>query len=156
MVSIFRKRWLLAAILLLLAGGFYVLYLWFMPQRDVQSEKAYARLSVRELVTEFSRNPQQANARYLSSDGNSKILLLSGRVQSITKNQQQEKLVVLAEPGAPAAVNCSFTAAASRHLDGIKAGDSITVKGAITAGNQYDADLDLVENAVMVQCDLDR
>jgi hypothetical protein len=33
-------------------------------------------------------------------------------------------------------------------------GDIVKIKGAITAGNRYEADLELYENAILVQCDI--
>ena len=102
------KKWLFAALLVSVAVVVYVLYLWFMPHRDVQSARVYAHLDVRSLVTEFSKDPNGANARYLSADGNSKVLIVSGRVRSITSNLQHEMLVVLGEPGLAAGVNCEL------------------------------------------------
>jgi hypothetical protein len=129
-------------------------YMWFMPHRNVQASAAFATLKTIDLVAEFSTNSTKANAKYLSSDGNSKILILEGRVASITANQNHEKVILLKDEKAKAGVSCTFTQESASALKAVQKGDIIKVKGAITAGNKYDPDLDLTEHAILIQCSL--
>lgn len=142
--------------LVILAGlviaGSIVTYMWFKPHRNVQATKAFSELKARDLIQEFSADANAANAKYLSQDGNSKILIIEGRVYKISKNQIGETVIILKEEGAKAGVSCTFTLKTSPEIAGIKEGDIIHIKGAITAGNSYDADLDVYEHAVMIQC----
>ena len=129
-------------------------YLWFKPHRDVQATNAFAELRVNELVNEFSSDAKAANEKYLAHDGNSKVLIVEGRVSNISTNQNGETVIVLKDEEAKVGVSATFTKETSPHTTSIKTGDIIKIKGAITAGNNYDADLDLYEHAVIVQCDI--
>ena len=132
----------------------YAFYLWNKPHRNVQNVKAFASVTAEGLVKEFSDDPAAANQKYLSSDGNSKVLIVTGRISSISMNQKQEKMVLLKEEDHPVGVMCTFAAATNAHTEGMKPGDIIHVKGAITSGSSYDKDLDLYEHALLVQCDV--
>lgn len=142
---------LLTGILLVAGAG---LYMWFKPHRDVQATKAFATLKVNELIQEFTTNAKVANEKYLSRDGNSKVIVVEGRVSKISVNQSGETVIILKDEGAKAGVSGTFTVKTSPDANGVKEGDIIKIKGAITAGNSYDADLDLYEHAVLVQCDI--
>lgn len=137
----------------IIAGGIGA-YMWFKPHRDVQATKAFAELNVNDLINEFNTDATAANAKYLARDGNSKVLIVEGRVSKISTNQSGETVIVLKEEGAKAGVSATFTKETNANAAGIKEGDIIKVKGAITAGNSYDADLDLYEHATLVQCDI--
>jgi uncharacterized protein (UPF0333 family) len=138
----------------LLIAGSVGAYMLFKPHRNVQATKAYAGLNAQDLVNEFIADAAKANAKYLASDGNSKVLIVEGRVSSISANQNGEKVIVLKNEGAKAGVSATFTQKTSPKAEAVNVGDIIKVKGAITAGNSYDADLDLYEYATLVQCDI--
>ncbi|MEO5998586.1 MAG: hypothetical protein ABIQ00_18065 [Chitinophagaceae bacterium] len=65
-------------------------YLFFKPHRDVQAAIAFAKLKKSELVSEFIADANKANAKYLASDGNSKVLIVAGRVGKLSDNQNGE------------------------------------------------------------------
>lgn len=130
------------------------LYLFFKPHRNVSRESAYAQLKVQDLVNEFTADAAKANAKYLSSDGNSKILIIEGRIHNISTNQNGEPVILLKDDTAKVGVSASFNKASTVDIASLKTGDMIKVKGAITAGNRYDADLDLYEHAVLIQCSI--
>lgn len=144
-----------ALALLLIAGGIG-LYLFFKPHRNVQATSAYATLKVQELTNEFTTDAAKANAKYLASDGNSKVLIIEGRVSKITTNQNGEQVIILKDEGAKVGVSATFTKQTGSNAASVKVGEIIKVKGAITAGNRYDADLDLYEHAILVQCDIEK
>jgi hypothetical protein len=129
-------------------------YMWFKPHRDVQATKAFAEMKSSELLQEFSTDANAANAKYLSRDGNSKVLVVEGRVSKISTNQSGEAVIILMDEGAKVGVSGTFTLKTSPNTAGIKVGDIIKIKGAITTGNSYDANLDLYEHTVLVQCDI--
>ncbi len=146
--------------LILLAGiiiaGSIGAYLFFKPHRNVQATSAYATLKVQELTNEFTADAAKANAKYLASDGNSKVLIVEGRVSKISTNQNGEQVIVLKDEGEKVGVSATFTKQTSAYTTAVKVGDIIKIKGAITAGNRYDADLDLYEHAILVQCDIEK
>ena len=129
-------------------------YIYFKPHRNVQATNAFTKLKATDLVNEFTADAAKANAKYLASDGNSKVLIVEGRVSKISDNQNGEKVILLKDEGAKVGVSATFTQKTSTNIGSIKIGDIIKVKGAISAGNSYDADLDLYEHAILVQCDI--
>ena len=129
-------------------------YIYFKPHRNVQATNAFTKLKATDLVNEFTADAAKANAKYLASDGNSKVLIVEGRVSKISDNQNGEKVILLKDEGAKVGVSATFTQITSTNIGSIKIGDIIKVKGAISAGNSYDADLDLYEHAILVQCDI--
>ena len=129
-------------------------YMWFKPHRNVQATNAYATLTATNLTNEFSADADKANAKYLASDGNSKVLIVEGRVSNISTNQNGEKVIVLKDKTAKVGVSATFTKETSADADAVKEGDIIKIKGAITAGNRYDPGLDLYEHAILIQSDI--
>jgi lysyl-tRNA synthetase class II len=146
--------------LILIAGiiiaGSIGAYLFFKPHRNVQATSAYATLKAQDLTNEFTADAAKANAKYLASDGNSKVLIIEGRVSKISTNQNGEQVIVLKDEGAKVGVSATFTKQTSANTMAVKVGDIIKIKGAITAGNRYDADLDLYEHAILVQSDIEK
>ena len=131
-------------------------YMWFKPHRNVQSTAAFAEIKAAQLTDEFTADAAKANAKYLASDGNSKVLIVEGRVSKISVNQNGEKVIVLKDEDAKGGVSATFTQKTSLNVGAVKVGDIIKIKGAITAGNRYDADLDLYEHAILVQADIEK
>lgn len=138
----------------ILVAGSVAAYMFFKPHRDVQTTDAFAELKVSDLVNEFTADAAKANAKYLASDGNSKVLIIEGRVSNISTNQAGEKVIVLKDEGAKVGVSATFTKRTNPDAANVKVGDVIKIKGAITAGNKYDPELDLYEHAILVQCDI--
>lgn len=153
-MSIPSKRILAGSLVLLSIAVGIGAYLWFKPHRNVQSETVFAQLSPTALVDEFTADPEKANAKYLSDDGNSKVLIIKGKVSKISTNQIGETVILLKDDLLKAGVSATFTQETNAHTSGIKIGNIIRIKGAITAGNRYDKDLDLYENAILIQCDI--
>lgn len=129
-------------------------YMWFKPHRDVQATSAFATLTAKQLTDEFTADAAKANAKYLASDGNSKVLIIEGKVSNITENQNGDKVIVLKAEGDKVGVSASFTKETNANTASLKVGDIIKIKGVITAGNRYDADLDLYEHAILLQSDV--
>lgn len=148
-------KWsLLSLLLVIVIVGSYVLYLWYMPHRDVQASPVDYEVNAHELVQEYLSNPNAANDKYLSEDGDSKILLVEGTVVSIDVDMNDQKVVLLKEKNDKAGVSCTFMENTNENLDAIKPGDRIRVKGVIRSGAGYDADLEMYEDVIMEKCDI--
>lgn len=148
-------KWgIISVILVILIVGSYELYLWNMPHRDVQSSPVDFEVSAHEIVEEYLNNPEEANDKYLSEDGDSKILLVEGSVASIETDMNNQKVVLLKEENDKAGVSCTFMENTNSHLENVKAGDMIRVKGVIRSGAGYDEDLELYEDVIMEKCDI--
>ena len=127
-----------------------IAYLWFMPHRNVQSVDAYKTIDATELVNEFLVNKEKANTTYLDSEeGESKVLIVTGTVSKISKDQLGQYVLLLKKDADKMGVSCTFTLESNSQVAGIKIGDTVKVKGVIRSGAEYDEDLDLIENVII-------
>jgi hypothetical protein len=138
----------------LIIGIGTVLFLFNMPHRDVQSAKSDYSLSGSEIVSEYLSDSDAANEKYLSDDGDSKILEITGEVFKISEDFNGHKVVLLKHKGDKAGVSASFTEETGLNLVGIKAGQVVTIKGVIRSGASYDEDLEMYENVIIEKCDV--
>jgi len=148
------KKSLIVVGILVLIGGAYAAYVYLQPPRDVQSAKVDVVTTTKDLIAEYLKDAKAANKKYLYSDGDSKIFAISGKVSSITENAEKAKVIILKEDGGKVGISCTFTLDASKTPEAtkLKEGDQVTIKGAITAGPAYDADLEEYTDMVMIQC----
>jgi len=137
-----------------LAGGGIGLYMFFMPQRDIQKLPADFNVTESALVAEFLDDISSANRKYLAADGESKILEVTGRVARISENFNGEKVVLLKSDNDKAGVSCTFMHETNHRVNGLETGDMVTVKGVIRSGAYYDSDLDMYVNVTVEKSDL--
>lgn len=152
-----KKILKIAAIIIiagLVIGGGIGLYMFNMPQRNVKTAKVDYTLTGSQIVTEYLAEKEAANKKYLSGDGNSKILLITGTVNKISDDFNGQKVILLKETGDKAGVSASFTAETSHNADDLQPGSTVTIKGVIRSGASYDSDLELYENVILEKCDV--
>ncbi len=137
-------------------GGGVFLYMFFMPHRDVQATKADFTFTGSQIVSEYLADANAANEKYLSADGDSKILEISGEVSKLSEDYDGQKVVLLKGKNDKAGVSATFTPETNKNLKGVIVGQSITVKGVIRSGASYDEDLELYENVILEKSDLIR
>ena len=140
----------------LLIGGGIGLYMFNMPHRDVQSAKVDYSLTSIQIVSEYLSDKSVANRKYLASDGDSKILEITGEVSKISENFNGQKVVLLKGIADKAGVSATFTPETNKNLEGVEPGQTITVKGVIRSGASFDEDLDLYENVILEKSDVVR
>ncbi|MDP2237922.1 MAG: hypothetical protein Q8J88_15940 [Bacteroidales bacterium] len=138
----------------LLIGGGIGYYLFNMPHRDIRKVKTDYAVSVAEIVNEYLTEAETANAKYLSDDGNSKVLEISGSVYQISEDFNGRKVVLLKEEGMRAGVSCTFLIEASENATKLKIGQTTVIKGVIRSGANYIEDFDLYEHVILEQCDI--
>tara|TARA_R110001583_G_scaffold81005_1_gene216661 strand:- start:139 stop:603 length:465 start_codon:yes stop_codon:yes gene_type:complete len=127
-----------------------IAYLWFMPHRNVQSVDAFKTIDATELVNEFLVNKEKANTTYLDSEeGESKVLIVTGTVSKISKDQLGQYVLLLKKDADKMGVSSTFTLESNSQVAEIKIGDTVKVKGVIRSGAEYDEDLDLIENVII-------
>ena len=125
-----------------------------MPHRNVQEAKTDFSLTSTQIVNEYLSNVRLANEKYLSDDGESKILEIKGVISKISENYDGQKVILLQNENDKAGVSCSFTAETNLKAINLKLGDVVTVKGVIRSGASYDEDLEFYENVVLDKCDI--
>lgn len=133
----------------LVIGGGVGLYMFNMPQRDVQSTKTDYSVSSSQLVEEYLNDKDAADQKYLASDGDSKILEVTGVVNKITEDFNGQKVVLLKEEQDLAGVSAAFTSETESTLQGITVGEPVTIKGVIRSGAAYDEDLGFYLNVIL-------
>jgi hypothetical protein len=149
-----KKKKLLKIILILVIAGVVIgggagLYMFFMPHRNVQKAATDYKLSGSALVVEYLTNWDNANAKYLAEDGDSKILEVTGTVDRISEDFSGRKVVLLRKRGDKAGVSCSFMPETNDQANTLKIGDVITIKGVIRSGASFDPDLDMYTHVVL-------
>lgn len=135
-------------------GGGYALYLFNMPHRDVQATNADFTIEARVLVQEYLNNAEASNEKYLQEDGDSKVLIVYGRVLSIETDLKGQKVVLLKDENDKAGISCTFTESTNANAERLQPGQLVKIKGVIRSGAEYDEDLDLYEDVVLEKCDL--
>lgn len=130
------------------------IYMFNMPHRNVQSAKIDFKVSASELVAEYLSDTQEADEKYLDEEGESRILEVSGQVSKVSKDFNDQTVILIKEPGAKAGVSCTLLATSSAIGDQITLGQEIKVKGVIRSGAMFDPDMNMYEDVIMEKCDI--
>lgn len=153
-----KKKIILAALVLgvmiVVGSGGLALYLWNMPHRDVLAAEPDFTLSSDEFISEYLENQSSANNKFLSDDGDSKIVVLSGQIASISKNQNGDQVVLLKEPGAPVGVAFTFTPETNAAATALQPGQLVSIKGVVRSGPRRDEFLGIYANGVIEKASL--
>lgn len=148
-------KWvIIVAVVGFATGGGVVFYLFNMPHRDVQAASADYYMNAKDLVSEYLKNPQDANEKYLQEEGESKIIVVTGTISDISEDMKHQKVVLLKDSGEKAGVSCTFMASTNDNAASLHAGQKTTLKGVIRSGAGYDEDLDMYEDVIMEKCDV--
>ena len=145
---------LITIALVVVIGGSYAAYVWFMPHRDVQAAPVDYNIAATQLVNEYLEDATMANDKYLQEEGDSKIIAVTGTIASIETDMNDQKVVLLKNEGEEAGVSCTFTAESNTNAEKLNVGDQVTLKGVIRSGATYDEDLELFEDVIIEKCDI--
>ena len=151
--KIIKAGFIVAMVGIVVAGatGFYM---FNTPHRNVQAVKADYILNSSGIVTEYLSDANAANGKYLSADGQSKVLEITGTVNKISENFDGQKVVLLKAEGDKAGVSATFTPETNTSAERLKPGETVTLKGVIRSGAAYDEDLELYENVILEKSDV--
>jgi hypothetical protein len=144
----------LIAIVGIIIGGAAGFYMFNMPHRDVQAAKTDISINSSVLIEEFLQDSGSANDKYLDEAGDSKILEVSGYVDRVSTDFNDNIVVLLKDPGKEVGVSCTFPSNVKSTASQIKVGTEIKVKGVIRSGAYYDEDLRMYEDVILGKCDL--
>lgn len=137
---------------LLAFAGSYILYEVSREGRDVVELQAEETLKVRTIVQEYLDDPAAANSKYLETDGNSRIIEMSGTVYKISESGDGRPIVTIREDDQPAGFQCLF--ATGQSIGEMEKGNVVAIKGVIRGGPGYDEDLEIHENGYLEDCSL--
>jgi hypothetical protein len=148
-----KKNKFLTVLVMGLMGGLgvssFAVYVWFMPHRDVVSAEPDYQLSSFSFISEYLEDSGASNNKYLSDDGDSKIVVLSGLVASISQNQNGDQVVLMKETGSLVGVAFTFATETNGDATVLKPGQFIAIKGVVRAGPRHDEFLGLYSNGVI-------
>lgn len=144
-----KKKVIGVIVIIALVGVLYALYIFFMPKRDVQGIDAFAKKEAKELVNEFINNFDVAKAKYFESNGENKVLEVTGTVASKTKDLEDNYSVLLKGENQEAGVQVKFTTETNTQAESLIEGDVVTVKGFISQGASYDDLLEIYQHVIL-------
>ncbi|MBW6489947.1 MAG: OB-fold putative lipoprotein [Lentimicrobium sp.] len=133
----------------LLIGLSTAYYMFNKPHRDTQSAKTDFTVTSTQIVQEYLENNAAANEKYLSDDGDSKILEITGTVNNISEDFNGLVVILLKSENDKAGVSCSFTEETNDRAKTLRIGQTVTIKGVIRSGAAYDEDLEMYENVIV-------
>lgn len=145
---------LLVVAVALIIGGSVAYYMFNMPHRDIQATKTDYSLKSSDIVNEYLSNADLANEKYLDSEGESKIIEISGNVFDVSDDFNSNKVVMLKSEGDNAGVSCTFYKETNPNASKLIKGDKVTIKGVIRSGASFDNDLGMYEDVIMEKCDV--
>lgn len=137
----------------IIASGI-IFYMFNKPHRDVQAAQTDYNLTTAEIVSQYLKNEDTANNKYLSEEGASKIIAITGEVFSITTDQKNQKVIVLKAAKEKAGVSCTFMKSTNVNAEKLQKGQTVTIKGVIRSGAGFDEDLDMYEDVILEKCDV--
>lgn len=154
-----KKRKIIKAVIItvvigIIGAGVIGYYMFNKPHRNVQNVDADYALSSSQVVTEYLTDKIAANEKYLSADGDSKILAVTGTVNKISDDFNGQKVVLLKNENDKAGVSCSFTKETNGSVAELKIGQTATIKSVIRSGASYDDDLEMFENVILEKSNL--
>lgn len=136
----------------LIVGGAIVFYMFNQPHRDVQATTADYKMEAAQLVNEYLADAEISNDKYLDEEGESKIIEVTGTISEISKDMNNQTVILLKNKGDNAGVSCTLLPTV--NTKNINIGDVVTLKGVIRAGAGYDEDLELYEDVILEKCDI--
>ncbi len=139
---------LLFIIVLIISGVFYV----YQPHRNITEARVDYTLQVNELITEYLDNTTKANAKYLSDDGQSKVIVIVGVISATSKSADGRDILILKNKRQEVGIQCLF--AIGEDEGDIKIGEKIKIKGVLRAGPEYNEDLEMYENGYLEKCSI--
>jgi hypothetical protein len=148
------KRGIIAAIVGLIVAVGIGLYLFNKPHRDVQAAEADYSLSSSQIVNEYLQDNEAANSKYLTADGDSKILEITGKIAKISENYDGHIVFLLKNNEDKAGVSATLSDKNNAKVMLPELGETITLKGVIRSGASYDEDLELYEHVILDKCDI--
>lgn len=128
------SKYLLAAVLLLLAAGIYVYREYNRKAPDTSELAAAYELTGIQLIQAFQNGEANANTLYLG-----KVLAVSGTIKSVESDSSGTQTLVLGDAGSMSSVRCIMEKSSEVAL--YAEGKTITIKGICTGYNADDMGL---------------
>lgn len=140
------KNIMITCCLLILIGVAAAFYLWNKPHQDVANAAALKTDAV-SLYKIFSTDSIAANKKFTQQ-----VIKVSGTINRILKNQQNQTVVLIKTNTDGAYINCTI----EQDSTNLQAGQNVNIKGICNGIGQGDADLGIKGDVYLTRCYLDR
>ena len=141
---------LLAFVCVLMLGAGIGLDTWFKPHRDVKTAPVFDEFDVDDFTSEFLEDAEAAKNKSLADDGDSKIVTMSGTIQQITTNMLNETVITI-RGKKEAGARFTLMEDQKEKAQSLKPGDKIKITGVVSAGAEFDPDLNRYLDAILEQ-----
>ncbi|MEO8416602.1 MAG: hypothetical protein ABI472_23255 [Ginsengibacter sp.] len=123
--------------------SFVIIYLvWNKPHREVKGADSVETDAI-SLYNSFTSDAAKAKADFLD-----KVIAVSGLVQAVSVNQQQQQIVLLKTSVPGASVNCTM----EQNRNKIKQGDKVVLKGICSGYIGGDAEMGIPGDVFVIRC----
>lgn len=138
-----RKKYIIVFLLAIaIIAGATGFYFYNKGPVNIKSSEA-AKIDAVALYQSFSKDSVQARKNYAD-----KILEVSGIIKQVSKNQQNQVIVMLQTNEAGAFINCTL----EEDKAGLVENKAVSLKGICTGMGMGDADLGILGDVYLVRC----
>jgi len=142
--------WLaVVALALILVAAFIGYNLFNKKTKHLDGSKADLKISATDLIRKFETDEATANKEFLGKKLDY-IITVSGSVKEIIKDETGAYTIVLGDSTTRSSVRCSIDSMQNQQAASLKAGNNVSIKGAIT-GFMKD-DLGIGSDVVLNRC----
>lgn len=140
------KKILLTILLVGIGGAIYVYKEYNRKNVDIDKQAPAFSLSDMQLIKAFSDNDSLATATYVG-----KVILVSGRVKTVEKDERGYYTVSLGDTSSLSSVRCSIDSMYTRRAATVKPGMKVEIKGSCTGCNADELlGLDVIVNRCLI------
>ena len=122
------KRVLLTGLVLLIAGGIVIWFIFTEKFKDTSEEKSTFTVNAMELINEFQQSDSLANKKYVE-----KIITVNGRVTEMEAVDTTMNIKMI-DTLTNAYIIFAFQQQHLKETKQLKVGDSISIKGSCSGG----------------------
>ena len=137
-----KKIILVAVLLVAVLGASVGYYLYNKGPIDVKNSSSI-KITAEELYKAFSTDSTSSLKKYAGN-----ILLIKGRVTSISVDQQKEKIILLKTTADGASINCTM----EKDPGNINTNEEVNIKGICSGIGQGDEDLGIKADVYLTRC----
>jgi hypothetical protein len=116
--------------------------IWNKPHSDVKDADAVETNAI-SIYNSFTSDSAKAKSVYLD-----KIIKVSGEVEKVLVNQQQQQIILLKTSVSGASVNCTM----EQNRNKIKQGDKVVLKGICSGYINGDTEMGIPGDVFLIRC----
>lgn len=143
----YRNKWLVFAAIGLIGTCAFAYYQYNKGPVNIKSASAQ-KIEAVQLYKAYTSDSVSAQKNF-----NGKVLEVRGKIEALTSNQNNEKLLLLNTGEEDAFVNCTLE---EENVEGLSKGDMVSLKGICTGLGQAEPDLGIKADLYLTRAYLNR